>query len=246
MLRARSAHTPSRIHEVTYSRETRVPLFAGLDRSGTPDLRDTNLAHNLYVVCIAAVQDLDGFCAGLVSLRYRLGMPADAEFHGHRTFDRTQAAILRIALDAGLGANALLVDKALTRECYGSEVLPAPSMLQMESGIRVVSRFAQRYPLAALWCDEDIKGRKAQKAFVTAIERAHRAVWPDLHVKVRHGPSNKSDMVQLSDVLAYAIGKLARHGRQQPELVRILERITSDSGNAVEGPQQWQAGVDEG
>jgi hypothetical protein len=221
-----------------------MPLYAGLDRSGTPDLKSTQAGSPLYVVCLAAVEDMEAFGRRMSETRFRFGMGMRAEFHGHQTSDRMQAAVIEEALAVGLRVGVLVVDKEATRQQLEPATLPSPADFQLHTAVALLEQFLSRYALEGLWCDEDIRGKARQQEFVTAVKRLHRANWPERHLKVRHRPSDSSDLIQLADVVAYGLHSLSRGAELRPELKPCLEAIWADAQNVILGPMAWNVGED--
>lgn len=217
-------------------------MYAGLDRSGTPDLTSTQASNNLYVVCLAAVTDREGFGSSLRGLRSQFGMSSHEEFRGHQISQPMQYAVLTAARDIDLRVGALLIDKEATRERLERALFPAPADLQTLAAVALLERFFHRYSLEGLWCDEDIKGKQRQKQFVTAVKRLHRGNWPDMQLKVRHSPSYSSDLIQLADVTAYGLSRLNRGEALGSDLRTLLETIREAPENVIMGPMAWTVG----
>jgi hypothetical protein len=215
-----------------------MPLHAGLDCSGTPDLLGTGRGHNPYVVVIAAVVELEILTRLFEDSRRRFGMRQNAEFHGHSMSEQMLLAVLENAEETGLVVGALLVDKLLTQQARPAFELPSGADFQIEAALALAETFFAHHSLFELRCDEDIRGER-QKKFITSLKRLHRAVWPDDHIKVQFRPSEKSDLIQLADVIAYGLGNQARQTVEDEELRRRLIRISGSEKNIIEGPKAW-------
>ena len=184
---------------------------AGMDASGTSDLRGTEKRHDPYIVVLAGVKNLKILSAGFAAVRTRFGMRASAELHGHEMADE----ILCAALDTGTAADwrlgVLRVDKAAARDQWGDTPLPAPIDFQRMAALRLVEHFVAQYEVTELRFDEDTQNRKRQQELITAIKRLYRAVWPERRLRVQPMPSRKSDLIQLADVIAYCLGTANAH-----------------------------------
>lgn len=212
---------------------------AGMDASGTSDLRGTEKRHDPYIVVLAGVKNLEILSVGFAAVRARFGMRANAELHGHAMSDE----ILCAALDAGTAADwrigALRVDKAAARDQWGNSPLPAPIDFQQMAALRLVEHFVAQYELTELRFDEDTQNRKRQQELITAIKRLHRAVWPERRLRVQPMPSHKSDLIQLADVIAYSLGIEARGTIRTPELQTRMKAFRADASHFILG---WEIG----
>lgn len=220
-------------------------LYAGLDWSGTPNLKGMDSRHDPYVVVVAGVEDVERFTQAMRGLRFGFGMKAEAEFHAHNMPEEHSVQVVEAAQEAGLAVGALLVDKALTRQTQDALALPSPPDLQALAALAVVEVFVRRYSLTELRFDEDIQGRKRQQEFVTAVKRIHRAVWPATRVKVQPLPSHKSDLIQLADVVAYLLGREARASLQTAQGVRLMQALREDARNTITKPKAWDGRGDD-
>ena len=88
-------------------------------------------------------------------------------------------------------------------------------------------------PLKALWYDEEIKGRKAEQEFETAVQRCNRALYPTGRLKLRSRKSHTSDLIQLADVFAYTLLRQTRGVLSYPPLERLLREIETDKTNLI-------------
>jgi len=217
-----------------------MPLDAGWDCSGTPDLLSIEKGQNPYVVAIVGVADANQLTAPLAALRQRFGMARDAEFHGHGMSEEMQAAVLQCGIDLGMVAGALLIDKAVTLQTYPIAELPSAVEFQVEAALHLLNRFCTLYALRELRCDEDIRGRDRQQAFITEVKRLHRALWEGTRLRVQFFPSQKSNLIQLADVVAYTLGCRERGTIHEPELRRLVRTLRENEANLIEGPKSWE------
>ncbi len=221
-----------------------MPLYAGLDRSGTSDLTGIARGHDPYVVCVAAIETKDGGQEALHTyfseVRGTFGMAAAQEFHGHEMSEAMMSAVLETDAIGELRVGALLIDKAATQRFRGIAALPRPPEVQAVAAQVLLERFLARCPLVGLWCDEDIKGKEKQQAFTSAVQRIHRTAWPGTQLKVRHKSSKSTDLIQLADVIAYGLANLARGTIKTSELRQRLVVIRDSTKNVIIGPVAWE------
>lgn len=215
-------------------------LHAGLDCSGTPDLRGTARGHSPYVVTLAAVSAPERLAALLRDLRFQFGMAQREEFHGHEMSEAMLAAVLERVMESEWIVGALLIDKAMTQQLRPASELPAVTDFQIRSALTLAEAFFARYALAELRCDEDIHGRERQKEFITGVKRLHRSVWSEGRLRVTFLPSAKSDLIQLADIIAYGLGILTRGTVQDAILRRRLQAIQENPANIIQGPRAWE------
>lgn len=121
----------------------------------------------------------------------------------------------------------------------GLEVFDKPALLPPATGRIVLDRMLKGGPLRRVWCDEDMRDKKRQQAFNTAVQRINRAAWPEARLKVRHEVSTSSSLIQLADVVAYGLSQLARELVEDPVLQRRLKAIRDDPQNVIRGPMAW-------
>jgi len=219
-----------------------MPLYAGLDCSGTPNLEGEDGRHDPYTPCVVALEAerLRALQDSLAILRARYNMVAGQEYHGHSMSEEMQADFLEITRAEGMLVGALLIDKAATRQNWRGIVLPSPADFQMLAMRAGLEAFVSSYCLTRLWCDEDIRGKKRQKQMTTEILRVHRAVWTHQKSKVGFIASSGELMVQAADVAAYGLACHARGSIRSPRLKRQIEAIQEDPRNVITGPTPWR------
>lgn len=221
-----------------------MPLYAGLDRSGTPDLVSQARGHDPYVVCVAAIEsdsgDLETLRDACDRVRAAFQMSRGQEFHGHTMKEAMITALLEAVMPLNLIVGALLIDKEATRRGRDVADLPDPRSLQEQAALALLAKFLVRHPLAGLWCDEDIKGKERQKAFTKAVRRMQRAAWPNTPITVRHKASDTSDLIQLADVSGYALAHEARGGVKTKGLRTRLMALRRSEANVILGPKVWE------
>jgi hypothetical protein len=108
------------------------------------------------------------------------------------------------------------------------------------AALALAEPFISRYLIAELLCDEDIRGKERQQGFITGIKRLQRSVWPEARIRVQFRPSNKSDLIQLADMVAYALGIQARGTLRSNGLRRLVDAIRTSETNLITGPEAWK------
>jgi hypothetical protein len=214
-------------------------LYAGLDRSGSPDLSEHQARNQLYGVGIAAVEDREVLHQELQAALYTHHRARTAEVHGHESPEKTQAAVLEAGIRCGMRVGIYFIDREATRQCFLSSGLPSPKAFMRDTGLLLIERFVEKHCLGGLWCDEDVPDKGWQREFDTQVKRIHRIYWPAEGVKVRHIPSHQSDLIQLADVCLYGFSRLMRGAEQRPELRRVLRQLQEEEQNVVLEPVIW-------
>ncbi len=188
-----------------------TPLYAGGDWSGKPDKRDEAL-----IFCVVALSDKEAWTDSCRQLRHNLRMAQNAEFHGHEMKDDAhRLQLLQAGREAGMKIGALVLSKGARAE--GNETPSYES-----AALELLNPFFARYALRDLWCDNEIQGKAAQKAFETELQRCHRAIHPNARFKARLRPSHTSDLIQLADVMAYALRTQSHGTLKDAPLERFL------------------------
>ncbi len=194
--------------------------------------------HNPYVIVVAGVEDPEILGRIFGELRKQFGMRQSAELHGHSMSEEMLLEVLECTEEVSPVVGALVIDKASTREFTRISEIPSPSDCQVASALRVVEMVFARYMLRELRCDEDIRGKR-QKQFLTEVKRRHRTAWPETQIKVQCLPSEKSDLIQLADVIAYGLGVFTRGTIQNRDLERKVVQLRERKRNSIEGPRAW-------
>lgn len=216
-----------------------MPIYiAGLDRSETPNPKKRKTGLEFYTICIAAFEvPLEELEAVLAGVRQECGKPAHAEFRGHDDPEAVQLKVLRAVAPLNPVVGVALYEKAAATQLQQEHSRIEPAMFQVTASLALLEMFFTRYQLSRLWCDEDIKGKAKQEEFETAAERLHRAAYPGTRMKVRHKASHQSAPIQMADVFAYGLSRLARGLVEDAELRQWLKAIRDDPRNVIEGPR---------
>lgn len=214
-----------------------MPIYtAGLDRSETPNPKKRKTGREFYTVCIAAFESpVEELEAILASVRYECGRSARAEFRGHDDPEAVQLKVLHAVAHLEPMVGVALYEKVSAQQLEQEQFILQPTELQFNASLTLLEKFFARYQIIRLWCDEDIKGKEKQEEFETAAERLHRAAYPNTRMKVRHKPSHQSASIQMADVFAYGLSRLARGLVENAELRQVLKAIRDDPRNVIEG-----------
>ncbi|RYZ87102.1 MAG: hypothetical protein EOP06_13275 [Proteobacteria bacterium] len=120
---------------------------------------------------------------------------------------------------------------------FGATIVRSPRQqgenLSYETiALELLSQFLPMCALRSLWCDVEIQGDRA-KVFETEVKRCNREIYPGDHLKVRVRDSKTIHLIQLADVMAYALRTQARNALESPELVQFLKEIVADEKNLI-------------
>ncbi len=203
-------------------------FYAGGDWSGRPESDD------LLVFCVAALGDLEAWNETCRDLRQRFGMAQEQEFHGHEMRPEQMLELLSAARRLDMRVGALLIDNAPVSGEVRTALQHAPLALAL------LRRLLPLCPLQKLWYDEEIKGKKAEQAFNTEVQRIQRMVHADTKISAKARRSHTSNLVQLADVIAYALAKQARRTLKHSLLEQYLRELRADERNLIIGPMRWE------
>lgn len=208
-------------------------LYAGLDWSGTPHAKEKGVEKDLYIPCGVRVPDVEATNGYFAGWRAEFGRPATFEFHGYECGPRTLLRAADYVLEVGQ-VTAVVFDKDVLVDEMGPEVFEKPALLPPATGRVVLDRMLSTSPLRRVWCDEDMPNKKRQQAFNTAVKRKARTLWPDdASPDMKHYPSNKSNLVQLADMIAYVLQREARGLLETAELRQRAQALWRKQGNQV-------------
>lgn len=197
-------------------------LYAGGDWSGEPNQPDEP-----FIFCVVTMGDAEAWNDSCRQLRKTLRWAQNREFHGYKMKDDVQRLqVLRMGRAAGMRVGALI----LTANTRALEKR-APSYQSI--ALELLDQFFSRAALRMLWCDTEIEEEIAQKAFETAVRHCHRAVHPDARFEARVRKSHTSSLIQLADVMAYALRTQAQNKVKDPSLRQFLKEIAADEKNLI-------------
>ena len=198
------------------------PLYAGADWSGKP-----YTPNEPFVFCIAALNDAEAWNDACLELRAKLRMPRDKEFHGHlMNSDAKRLEILQGAQQLDLRVGALIVlPQTKTSE--------RATLSHQSIALELADQFFPKLVTRDLWCDTEIEGKPAQKAFETELHRCHRAIHPTVRFEARIRKSHTSNLIQLADVVAYALRRQAMNKIKDPASRQFLKRMASDANSLI-------------
>ena len=214
--------------------------FAGGDWSGTPYRKARGTRPDFYVPgFVAFACPLEELAREIAAVKFQIGMPQSVEIHAHTLPEAVQYAFLRMAVNLEMRVGARIIDKGTAENPCGS-ALPLPADFAAQAALSVLAPFIERYDINSLWYDKDIQGPQREKEFETAVKRLNRERWLHGGLKARSKDSDKSELIQMADVAAYGIGRLAMNAIEHDALRRLVTGICSDSANTVVGPAAWK------
>ena len=204
-------------------------MFAGVDWSGTPDRKENFVGPDLYVACCVVVPSNDEANQFLDNLRKKRHKPFRYEFKGYHSEENELAELAEYVLDIG-SAHALIVDKSEIESRSGREIFHRPDDLTIATGRFVLGKALEKSQVRTAWCDEELSSEK-QKRFNTTIQRDAKSLGKR-SPKIRHEASHKSNMIQLADIVAYALQRDAL-GRVRLDRLKRAVRELRDSETVV-------------
>lgn len=197
-------------------------MYAGIDWTGLPDLKQTGFTVNLFGVACVVVFDIEAINARLAALRLQWVLPGTLEFHGH---ELTEAQLLYFArwfaaeADEEVRVFAFLFDKK--ELVINTLLVDKPASLYPASARLVIASVLDLLPLKRIWLDNDIPKPK-QEAFDSAVKREARLRRKGTRINVKHRASDTSSLIQLADVAAYLV---QRHERGSFQSVLLDEQV---------------------
>ena len=213
---------------------------AGLDWSGTPYRKKRGTRPDFYIPCVVAFAcPLEELTREIAAVKLQIGLPQSVEIHAHTLPEATQYAFLRMAVNLEMRVGARIIDKGTTENPRG-DALPLPADFAAQAALSVLAPFIERYDINSLWYDKDIQGTQREKEFETAVKRLNRERWLHGGLKTRSKDSDKSELIQMADVAAYGIGRLAMNAIEHDALRRLTASICSNGANTITGPEAWE------
>ncbi len=197
-------------------------LDAGGDWSGKADKDE------ILVFGFAGCEDAETWSKQCATIRHRLGMPQNAEFHARDMSEPEIQAYLQAARDAEIVMGAVILRKP---QHPGAE---SPGDFTCAFAAQEFFRtFLLRYNIKRFWYDTEIEGRAAEQAFETELSRINRALRPDTSFKARCRRSDKSDLVQIADSVAYVLRRYSLGTLKSAPLRKLVGEILEDESNVI-------------
>ncbi len=194
-------------------------LYAGADWSGKADR-----PNEPFIFCVVALNDAEAWNQRCQELREQFRMAPEREFHGYlMKADAERLAMLQRARDLGMRIGAVI--------CV--ETVRDNSLSYQSPALELLNPLFARGTLRTLWCDTEIQGKKARKAFETEVQRCHRAIHSQVRFEARVRDSHSSNLIQLADVMAYTLRTQAMGKVKSPALREFLKEIASDDANLI-------------
>ena len=237
-----------------------MPLIVGLDRSGTPDPREPKTSHQmmtvtaavdwsgspdapeaggaleLYIPCAVRVASVDRVNEQFRAWREAFGFAADYELHGYRLRRRSDILVTVVEyVRDNAQVVAYLFDKREMMRDLGSQVFDKPGLLAPATGLLVCHRMLEKGPLRQIFLDEDIAPRHRPE-FNTEIKRKARTLWPEQGIAKsfpKHHPSDKHNVIQLADMIAYLLQREAHGLSETAQLRRSVKALWQKEGNDI-------------
>ena len=204
-------------------------MFAGMDWSGTPDRRKELKEPDLYVACCVVAPDVLEADEFLDNLRKRRSKPYDYEFKGYHSKENDLLELIEYVVDKG-SVNAVTIDKSEVELSLGAEVFKRPDNLTIATGRLILNQAFRRGAISCVWCDEELS-KENQKRFNTLVQRDAQSLGMK-SPKIKRFPSHKSTMIQLADVVAYALWRDTLNRIASGRLQSAVKQVRG-SGNFV-------------
>ncbi len=120
---------------------------------------------------------------------------------------------------------------------FGALVISSPRQpnqtLSYETiALELLHQFLPTCVLKSLWCDMEIQSQKA-KVFETQVKRCNRDIHPNERLKVRVRDSKTIHLIQMADVMAYALKTQMRNALESPEMAQFLKEIAAGENNLI-------------
>jgi len=179
-----------------------------------------------YLICVlAAIQNAEAWSEKCADLRHELGMKQSTEFHARDMSELENFTVLQTAKDGGIIFGAFVMERP--DEVNGQNISFSYDGIAQE----LFHAFAARYQVRTLWYDKEIQGRMAEQTFETKLRRINRTIYPKSTFKARSRPSDKSDLIQAADSLAYMIHRLMRNAIGHHPLKMLVRQLLNDERN---------------
>ena len=199
-----------------------TPLYAGGDWSGKADT-----PYEPFIFCVVILGDAEAWNQSCQQLREKLRIASHREFHGYLMKDDAQRLeMLQLAREAEMRVGALIVTP-------NTKILEGATLDYQSIALELMGELFPRLALQNLWCDTEIQGEKAQKAFETQVQRCHRTIHPNARFEARIRDSKTSSLIQLADVMAYTLRTQTLGKVKNPALRQFLKEVASDDANLI-------------
>lgn len=208
-------------------------MDAGLDWTGTPSLNEPHP----YGPCLIGVRDREQFDAVWSLLAVNAGIGRGEEIKGHKSPPHLLANVLRLVLANEVCVNILLLDKR--KAIQERAIWPVPPVMRHQTALHLADEAMQRMAFRLLLCDEDIRGKGEQQHFKTAVLRCNARLQPANRMKLGFWPSEKSNLIQCADVIAYVAARSLRENALTQELQTLWGRMQSQAQTSYKVLQEW-------
>lgn len=213
-----------------------ILIHAGIDWSGSPDMPKAGHALEFYLPCAVRVAGLDILNQQFIIWRNEFGFPLDYEFHGYRLRRNPEVLMemTRYVLEKAQVV-AILFEKHRLSENLGAQVFNKPIRLAPATGLLICHKMLESGPLRQVILDVDIAPSNRPE-FNTAVKRTARTLWPEQGFSngfPKHHPSDKHNIIQLADVIAYVLQREAHGLSETAELSRLVKALWRKEGNYI-------------
>ena len=191
---------------------------------------------DIFIACFVGVEDVQLLETRFAALRFDTFGERDAELHGYRLRPERIAETLRIGIALEMKVAASCIDKVAS---VRNGDLPPIGELHARLALRVWDALLYQTPVARLVYDTELEGNARQKAFETAIKRRSAALHPAQKLKVKPLHSHKSSLIQLADVVAYALSRGMRGEKVEPEIRELMREIKSRNPAVGQSAAIW-------
>ena len=208
-------------------------MHAGLDWTGTPSLNEPHP----YGPCLVAVGDKTSFDEAWSFLAQEAGVERGEEIKGHKSPPRVLENVLRLVIASEVCVGVLLLDKS---EAFRIRAIwPLPANLRQQTALGLIEEMVQNHVLQSLVCDEDIRGKREQQQFRTAVLRCN-AQLQTAKMKVGFRRSEKSSLIQCADVIAYVAARSLRENALTPELEKLWRYLKKQPQTYYRVIYKWE------
>jgi hypothetical protein len=213
-----------------------MAFYAGVDWSGSPDAPETGGALEFYVPCGVRVASMDAINEQFTVWRDEFGFACNYEFHGYKLRRNPKVLVeaTRYVLE-NAQVVAYLFEKYRLVEDRGPQVFEKPIRLAPATGLLVCHKMLESGPLRQVILDEDIAASH-RPGFNTEVKRTARTRWPEQSLSKgfpKHQPSDKYNLIQLPDMIAYVLQREAHGLSETAELGRLVRALWNKKGNFI-------------
>ncbi len=150
---------------------------------------------------------------------------------------RVLAKVLELILANEICVGVLLLYKRIA--ILEKATWPMPTVLHHQTALRLADEMLQGTSLRSLLCDEDIRGKREQQRFKTALLRCNARLASRSKIKIGFWPSEKSGLIQCADVVAYVAARSLRESALTMKLQTLWLRVQQMPTTRCHVVTQW-------